>query len=221
MRPVVKICGLMRVEDVQMCVRHGTDIVGFVVEYPRPVPWNLNLAQAKELIAAARKPAQTCVVTSAPNDALRDHVFRIVEETKPDYVQLHGDETLENTAHLVSELGKRKIKIIKALFPNTPDLEKTAAEFCKAGVYAILYDPRSPDSAHRGGAADLSVYQKLRAAVDCPVILAGGITPENAAAIVRQTEAQIIDLMTGVESDFGVKDEVTVVALFRALDEMK
>ncbi|MCL2308683.1 MAG: phosphoribosylanthranilate isomerase [Proteobacteria bacterium] len=196
-----------------MCVRHGTDMVGFVVEYPRPVPWNLSAAKAKELIAAVPKPAETCVVTGgAP-----DHVLRIAAETKPNYIQLHCNETLEDTAYLVGELGQQGIKIIKTIFPNTPDPEKTAADFCTAGVHAVLFDPRTPDNAEHSGTANLSVYEKLQRTVSCPVILAGGITSKNVAEIVRQTKAQIIDLMTGVEICPGIKDEVKVMALFQAL----
>ena len=196
-----------------MCARHGADIVGFVVEYPRPVPWNLSAAKAKELMAAVGKPTETCAVTSGSPD----HVLRIAAETKPDYIQLHGRETLEDTAHLVSELGKRGVRVIKALFPDTPDLEETAADFCAAGVYAVLFDPRTPDNASHSVAADLSAYRKLRHAVDCPAILAGGITPENAAEMIRQTKAEIIDLMTGVEICPGLKDEAKVIALFQAV----
>ncbi|MCL2523445.1 MAG: phosphoribosylanthranilate isomerase [Betaproteobacteria bacterium] len=213
MRPIVKICGLMRIEDVRMCVRRGADIVGFVVDYPRPVPWTLSVAQASELMATVGGAAQTCVVTGGSPE----HVLHIAAQTKPDYVQLHGDETLADTARLVSELGKCGIKVIKALFPDTPDLEQTAVDFCAAGVYAVLFDPRTPHNASHGGAADLSAYQKLRAAVTCPVVLAGGITPENAAAILRQTQAPMIDLMTGVELRPGVKDEARVIALFQAV----
>jgi phosphoribosylanthranilate isomerase len=203
----------MRAQDVQMCIRHGADMVGFVVEYPRPVPWNLSAAEAKELIATVGKPTQTCVVTGGSPE----HVLRIATATQPDFIQLHGGETLEDTACLVGELEKRGIKVIKALFPDTPDLEKTAADFCAAGVHALLFDPRTPNNASHSGTADLPAYQRLRHAATCPAILAGGITPENAAQIVRQTKARMIDLMSGVEISPGIKDETKVAALFQAL----
>jgi len=207
----------MRERDVRMCARLGADIVGFVVEYPHPVPWNLDVAAAKELLAAAAGgPAKTCVVTGgAP-----DKIIRLAMETKPDYIQLHCRETIEDTAFLVRELGKHGIKIIKTVFPDTPDLEKTAQAFCAAGVAALLFDPRTPDNAAHGGMADLEVFDRLQRAVSCPVILAGGITPENAAEIVSQSGAARIDLMTGVETCPGVKDEGKVVALFQALQRI-
>jgi len=212
-RPIVKICGLMRVEDVRSCARLGADILGFVVEYPRPVPWNLSVAQAKALMAAVPGTQKTCVVTSGTPA----HVLHMAAETKPDIIQLHGNETLEEVAYLVGALGKQGIKLIKALFPNTPKLEKTAADFCAAGVDAVLFDARTPEKAEHSGLANLSVYKKLQRALSCPLILAGGITPQNIADIVRQTQAPMVDLMSGVETSPGIKDEAKVKALFEAL----
>jgi len=212
-RPIVKICGLMREEDVRLCARHGADILGFVVEYPRPVPWNLSVAQAKALMAAVPRTQKTCVVTSGTPA----HVLHMAAETKPDIIQLHGNETLEEVAYLVGALGKQGIKLIKALFPNTPELEKTAVDFCAAGVYAVLFDARTPDNAQHSGTANVSVYKKLQRALSCPLMLAGGITPQNITEILRQTQANMLDLMSGVEISPGVKDEAKVKALFEAL----
>jgi len=213
LRPIVKLCGQTRVEDARMCIRHGADIIGFVVEYPRPVPWSLSAAAAGELISAVAESAETCVVTGGPPEK----ILRVAAETKPDYIQLHYGESLEDVRRLAGELGKYGIKIIKTVFPDTPDLEKTAADFSASGVYALLFDPRTPDNAVVGGAADLSVYKKLCGVARCPVILAGGITPLNAAETVRRSGAGIIDIMTGVESSPGVKDEAKVAALFKSL----
>ncbi len=213
MRPVVKICGLTRMEDVELCIRLGTDILGFVVEYPRPVPWNISAQAAKGLIDAARGRAETCIVTGgAP-----ERVLSLALETGTDYVQLHCDETPADAAFLVKTLNKRA-RVVKALYPDTNDLIKTALAFDAAGVYALLLDPRIPSRASDGGLADLSAWKELRDAVSCPVILAGGISPYNAADMVRQSGARFIDLMSGVESSPGIKDAAQVEALFRALE---
>ena len=205
----------MRLEDVRICVRHGVDIAGFVVDYPKPVPWNLSVQSAKELISAASGSVETCVVTGGPPDK----ILSLIAETHPDYVQLHSGETLADTLRLAGELGKSSVKIIKALFPDTPDLEKTAVDFCEAGVFALLFDPRTPDNAAHGGEADIAAYRRLQSAVSCPVILAGGLTPENVAELVLKTGAPIIDLMTGVETRPGAKDEAKVIALFEAVEK--
>jgi len=203
----------MRAEDVAMCARHGVDIAGFVVSYPRPVPWNLDVTEAAELIAGCAPPLQSCVVTSGSVD----HVLAVAAKTRPDYIQLHGGESVADTARLVAELSSRGVGIIKALFPHMADLEKLAAAFCAAGVFALLFDPRTPENAHQGGAADLAVYARLRAAVSCPVALAGGITARNAGEIIARSQAPMIDVMTGVESRPGVKEEPEVIALLEAV----
>jgi phosphoribosylanthranilate isomerase len=97
------------------------------------------------------------------------------------------------------------------------DLEKTAADFCATGVHALLFDPRTPDNATDSGAADLDTFIKLQSAVNCPVIIAGGITAANVAEIILKTTPQTIDLMTGVESRPGIKDETKVISFFKAL----
>ena len=203
----------MNIQDARMCARYGADILGFVVDYPHAVPWNLDAEHARELIQAVSGPAETCVVTGGSPDK----IFRVAAETKPNYIQLHCNETLADTVQLAAELGKTGVKIIKTIFPDTPDPEKTAADFRMAGVYALLLDPRTPGNAKNGGMADIALYTRIKNAVHCPVILAGGITPENAAEMVRQTEAEIIDLMTGIEKCPGVKDESKVSALFQVL----
>jgi len=197
-----------------MCVRHGADIVGFVVDYPRPVPWNLSVQRAGELIKSAPDSAKTCVVTGGQTDK----ILRIAREIMPDYLQLHYGETLEDTVYTCERLGELGIRVIKALSPDLPDLEQAAAKFSAAGIYALLLDPRTPDNAAgHAGTADFAAYEKVKRAASCPVILAGGITPANVREAIIQTGAPVIDLMTGVESSPGVKDEATVVELFGAL----
>jgi len=171
------------------------------------------MQEAKKLAANVLCPAETCVVAGGP----RDKIIKLATEIKPGYIQLHGGESLGDTAFLAEKLKKIGVKIIKAVFPNTPDLKKAAADFCKAGVYALLFDPRTPENAAAGGIADTDMFVTLKNAVNCPVIIAGGINPENAADIIQKTKAQIIDLMTGVEKAPGVKDEKKVKLLFEKI----
>ena len=72
MRPLLKICGLMREEDVLLCCDRGVEICGFVTEYPVPVPWNLNRERCRELLPLVRERAKSCVVTGGPPDKLLD-----------------------------------------------------------------------------------------------------------------------------------------------------
>jgi len=213
LRPTVKICGLVRRQDVRTCVKHGTDIIGFVVDYPRPVPWNISPDTAKKLINEIKGQAESCIVTGGA----AERILELALDAKPDYIQLHYGESLEDTAYIAGRLIKHKIRVVKTLFPDTSDIYKAAKDFAEAGVYALLLDPRTPDNAVTGGAADISVYKNLKDTAGCPVILAGGINPENVKEIAQKTGAPVIDLMTGVELSPGIKDDVKVAALFQAL----
>ncbi|MCL2140433.1 MAG: hypothetical protein FWH42_01965 [Dehalococcoidia bacterium] len=215
MRPKIKLCGLTRMEDVQMCIHYGADIVGVVVEYPKPVPWNVSVDTAKELLSAVYKPTESCIVVGGS----KENIKQIALAIRPDYVQLHYRETLDDTAYLVRALNKYGIRIIKTLFPDVADLEKNAKAFCHAGVYALLLDPRTPERIVESGPADLALFRLVQNAVHCPVILAGGIIPDNVVQMINSSRAQIIDVMTGIENAAGNKDEKKVDALFRAINE--
>ena len=224
MKPTVKICGFMRAEDVQMCITYGVDIVGFVADYPLPVPWNLNIEETANLIKGVNGKVKTCVVTGIPPGGGSnispdvEKVLRFALTTKPNYIQLHCDETLDEVTYLANELHKHGIKIIKTIYPHMPDLIHSANAYHAAGAYALLLDSRGPGNAASGGAADLDAFARLRSAVDCPLFLAGGITPENVACIIARSQAGYIDIMSGVETSPGIKDETKVAALFQALN---
>ncbi|MCL2595458.1 MAG: hypothetical protein FWD83_08070, partial [Promicromonosporaceae bacterium] len=168
-RPLIKICGLRRAEDVRLCARYGVSILGFVVEYPRPVPWNLSVAEARELLACS--PVETCVVTGGTTE----HVYAVAAALRPTYLQLHWEIAPTETMHLVEALRPLGVKLIQTIFPHTPARE--AREYDRAGVHALLLDPRTPVAAEQGGPADLAAWRTIQQAVSCPVILAGGITP--------------------------------------------
>jgi len=204
MRPSVKICGLTRTQDVEMCTRHGADMLGFVVEYPRPVPWNLSVSEATRLIAKCE--AKTCVVTGGS----AEKTLTLAHTLKPDFMQLHDCD-----AKLYNELRSLGVGVIATLRPGMANFEQAAADFCAAGVHALLLDPRDAAS---GGTANVPAFLWLKRIASRPVVLAGGISPENVAEIIRQARPEMIDLMTGVEQRPGIKDEKKVRALFGVLD---
>ncbi|MDR0783693.1 MAG: phosphoribosylanthranilate isomerase [Propionibacteriaceae bacterium] len=213
---VVKICGLARAEDVAFCAQAGANLLGFVVNYPHPVPWNITPELATTLIAAAPANVPTCIVTGGPVAAIE----ALALTTGANYVQLHNAETVDTTAAVVRALAPHNIGVIKAIFPTTPEPEATAHALETVGVTALLSDPRTPNNATASGPADLDLYERLQASVSCPVILAGGITPANLATLIARHSPSHIDIMTGVETRPGVKDPAKVTALFEVLAQV-
>ena len=212
----VKRCGIMREEDIETCVRYGTDIVGFVVEYPVDVPWNLERERAKELIEHFRiiskksdQPVKCCIVSGGNVDKLE----KLVQFLEPDYIQMHYKENAKDVEQLKERLAGTKTQIIKTVL-NVSD----APEFEKSGADILLVDARNSENAANSKATiDEEIYNKVRSSVKIPVMAAGGITPENVADIVNRLQPEIIDLMTGVEDKPGQKSEEKIRNLFEEL----
>ncbi len=200
----VKICGLMNRNDVNFCVQAGVHMLGFVVEYPVSVPWNLKVSDARELIEQVPPFVSTCLVTGGEVKSILD----IVNKTCPDAVQLHYKETLEDVEEISKQLKPKGVKVIKALRMDSMgncDFEITdpviaARELLKTGVSAILVD--SYTSSMPGGtgvAVDLSIFEAVQKVSTIPVILAGGLNAVNISIVVQQVHPYAVDVLTGVE----------------------
>lgn len=219
----IKICGLMREEDVAFCQETGVDILGFVTEYPLPVPWNLSRQEAAGLLIQVGSSHKSCIVTGGSPEK----ILELGNELKPDLIQLHYRETLEETKRIVKALEPLGIGVIKTVPPDVPerirqfgteDLSAIATLLQQAGVRALLADSRTPENPCRGSStAARGLFSGLLKVSPISVILAGGITPANVGEILEETEASIIDVMTGVESAVGVKDPDKILGLIRAV----
>lgn len=219
----IKICGLMREQDVRLCGDMSVDIAGFVTEYPVSVPWNLTREEAALLIKQVRPPMKSCVVTGGE----REKVLSLLRVLRPDYVQLHFRETISDVLYITENLSHLKIGVIKTLpFSKeerlyqfgTDDVKECTRLLNEAGVCAILADSRTHDNAAKESMLpDFEIYREIRRESRVPVILAGGITPHNIGRIIESEKPQIVDIMTGVETCAGIKDKEKLceIAKFR------
>lgn len=216
----VKICGLQSRADVDAC--RQADMLGFVTEYPVDVRWNVSRDKARELAAYAGDAA-TCIVTGGDVDK----ILSLCDCIRPSFVQLHYRETLSQADRLARELEKSHIKVIKtlprdederALQFGTADIKACVDMINISAIHSVLVDSRS--HANAGGAsvtADLELYGTVRQYSGKIVILAGGITPLNVGEVVSRVKPDFIDVMSGVESSTGGKDEDKVNRLMKAV----
>jgi phosphoribosylanthranilate isomerase len=194
----VKICGITSLEDALVAASLGADAVGFVfAKSPRQV--------APEVVRAivSQLPAFVTTVGVFVNES----VSRIEELRlfcRLHMVQLHGDESEE----MVAQLAPRVIKAVKVDSETPAGVEA----FSKA---TLLLDTYSPSAAGGTGkrfdwSLAVSVAKKR------PIVLAGGLTPENVAQAIKMVRPYGVDVSSGVEIGPGRKDHAKIEQFIRA-----
>ena len=197
MRTRAKICGITRVEDVHAVVNAGADAIGFVF-YP-PSPRAVTAAQAAQLVQAIAPYVQ---VVGLFVNHLADEIQDILQTVHLDIVHFHGDETPEQCQTIAQQVGRRWYKAIQV----KPDLDVVVEiqRYQDAGASAVLLDAWHPDlKGGTGHSFDWETFPKL----DIPLILAGGLNPDNIEQAILTTQAYAVDVSGGVESAKGIKDQ--------------
>ena len=197
MRTRAKICGITRIEDVHSVVNAGADAIGFV--FYSPSPRAVTAEQAATLIQAIPPYVQS--VGLFVNHSL-EHIQEILKLAKIDILQFHGDETAEQCQSIAQQLGRRWYKAIQV----KPDLDIVTEieKFKNAGASAVLLDAWHPElKGGTGHSFDWTTFPKL----NIPLILAGGLNPDNIEQAILTTQAYAVDVSGGVESAKGMKDQ--------------
>jgi phosphoribosylanthranilate isomerase len=183
----IKICGITRPEDARMAEELGADAIGVVLcsESPRSV----SPEKASEIFGAVGPFMATVAVTHTRSREDLEKIFAI----HPHAVQIFHPFAFET---------KPGPRIIRAIGPSDP-LPKDCS--------AIIVD----ESHGKGRAADLSRAKNVVERAGIPVILAGGLTPENVASAIAAVRPYAVDVATGVESSTGIKDRNKMQAFIR------
>ena len=204
----VKICGVTNLEDARCCAEAGADAIGLNFYPPSPRCVDADVARR---IALGMPSTMTKVGVFV--NASRDEMLRTCDQVGLDMIQLHGDETPQ----MMAELAGRRL--VKAFRCNSDDV-RPLAEFLRrcedlgcrpCGILIDAYQPRVFGGT--GQAANWSLVRRLsELLVDIPIVLAGGLRPENVAAAIEATHPAAVDTASGVESEPGRKDPQRVRA---------
>jgi phosphoribosylanthranilate isomerase len=187
----VKICGITTVEDARAAVEAGADALGFVF-YP-PSPRYVTPEQAAQMIRTL-PPFVTTVGLFV--DMTLDAINEMAARCGLDRIQLHGHETPAFCRQVTRPVIKAfRIKNAESL-TSVPDYK----------VSAYLLDAYVEGALPGGTGASFSWELAARAKPHGPVILDGGLTPENIAAAIAQIRPYGVDVSTGVERAPGIKD---------------
>lgn len=222
-RPLVKICGITRVEDGMLAAELGADMLGFVFSTTKRLTTEEFVKSFSTKLRAGGNPVPLLVgVITDPESPEGKTAIKLVREGVLDAVQLHGIEPtkcLELADDKVPELveGTNKIGIpyyCAARIGEESDFDKVAALRAK-GEPRILLDAKVEGIP--GGTGKTIPENLLREkAGDIPLWLAGGITPTNVAELVGKFSPELIDVSSGVEDAPGIKNSEKLKALFAA-----
>ena len=198
----VKICGIRRREDAALAVALGASALGFVM-WPRS-PRAVTPDEARDIISGL--PAFVTAVGVFVNQP-EEYVFDTVVRARLTAIQLHGDEDASQFAH-------SPVPVIKAL-PVGPAFTMAAIDDLSPEVTALL---DAHDPVRRGGTGRPIEWTVAAAAARRrPIILSGGLTPDNVERAIREVRPYAVDVSSGVETAPGIKDESKLRALFGAL----
>lgn len=204
----LKICGLLSVDNALEVAAAGADAIGLNFyaagkRYVRP-------ERAAEIVAAL--PAKLAKVGVFVNSSAAE-ITTIARQVGLDYVQLHGDEP----ASVAAELIRDGLRVIRAVRCSTSTLAKPLAwlaELHRRGgeLAGLLVDAEhAGEYGGTGTKADWKIVETIRrAAPGVPLILAGGLRPENVAAAIQAVRPDAVDTASGVETSPGVKDPLAV-----------
>lgn len=202
MRTRVKICGITRIEDALAAVDHGADAIGLV--FYSPSPRYLTIEQAVAVTAAL--PPFVCVVALFVNPAVSE-VKAVLSAINVDLLQFHGDESDIDC----KQYGLPYLKAVRV--KSDTNLIQYASRYQHAK--ALLLDTYS-DSAV-GGTGQVFDWQLIPKNMPLPIILAGGLTPQNVADAIHQVQPYAVDVSGGVEQSKGIKDSTKIAAFMAAI----
>ncbi len=199
MRVRVKICGITRVEDGLAAAEAGADAIGMVfADSPRRVTPEQARAIAKALPPFIKVVG---LFVNAPAAQVRE----VLGQVPLDLIQFHGAETPEDCRLY----GRPYIKAIR--MADGVDVVSEAGRYPDAG--GILLDAYDPQAA--GGTGTTFSWTRVPRDLGRPVILAGGLTPENVAEAIRVARPYAVDVSSGVEQGKGIKDAAKIAAFIR------
>jgi phosphoribosylanthranilate isomerase len=202
----VKVCGITRDADLDLAVDAGADAIGLIADVPVDTPREISPDDARRL-AARVPPFVASVLVTMPTDPER--AIDIARDVAPDVLQLHADLSPGDVADIAAATDASILQTVDAANLDAAHRYDDVAD-------ALLVD--STDEAGGGGTGrthDWAATRELRDVVESPVVLAGGLTPDNVQDAIEAVDPYAVDVASGVEAAGGEKDPAAVRAFVR------
>nr|WP_048203569.1 phosphoribosylanthranilate isomerase [Methanocaldococcus infernus] len=193
----IKICGITNEEDISY-ISKKADAVGLIIDVPVKTPRKISLERAIEL-KNYLSPLTNLVAVIMPESL--EEALNVYKELKPDYLQLHGDESLE----LVKELKRKGIRIIKAIHVE----DNINIEYVKSlenYVDLFLFDTKIKDEKIKGKVHNWEITKSIIKEIKKPFIIAGGINKDNVVQALNYLNPYGVDVSSSLEDKPGKKN---------------
>jgi len=214
---IVKMCGFTRPADAAFAREIGVDMIGVVLVGGSPRC--ISVGRAREVLAAAGNDVMG-VVVFRPSSI--EEVERIGKELKPDYLQLHYGVPLELVGEIRDRTGFRTIGVVPVPIEGAEreEIKRRAREISEL-CDMVLMDTKGPHGGGTGVRHDWKISAEVRRGIRKPVLLAGGLTPENVQEAIAQVSPDGVDVATGVESGPGIKDRELMREFMNSVRKME
>ena len=211
-RPLVKICGITRIEDGLLAAELGADMLGFVVSTTKRLTTEAFVTSFSTKLRAGGNPVPLLVgVITNPNSEEGKTAIKLAREGVLDAVQFHGIEPSAADTDLAHYCAARV---------GSPEDFQIVANLRTHSEPRILLDAKV-EGIPGGTGKTIPESLLLKKAGDIPLWLAGGITPENVATICEKFQPELIDVSSGVEDAPGVKNHKKMRALFATTSPLR
>src|SRR5215468_656792 len=199
----VQIAGVSTLEEAVALERAGADALGFTVRLPSGVHDGLTEAKARGIIAALPPFITSVAITYVDTARAAVELCRYLGVTA---LQLHGPFPTQELPLIRAALPH--LKVIRAVHVTGPEALAQARALERRVDALILdtYDPATGRHGATGKTHDWALSRQIVAALRTPVILAGGLTPENVAEAIRTVQPWAVDVHTGVENPDGTRN---------------
>mgnify|MGYP000088422838 CR=1 FL=1 len=204
-----KICGVTDEADLRAVSEAGAAAVGFITEVSVDTPREVAPDRAADLVAAA-PPFLSTVLVSMPQTPAR--AVELAGAVAPDAIQLHGDFDAADVRYVRREARADVIMTVDATDTDRAREYDGVAD-------AVLIDSTTESGA--GGTGETHDWDAAAELVDdlsTPLVLAGGLTPENVSEAARTVGPYAVDVSSGVERRGGEKNHEAVEAFVRNAD---